>query len=597
MLRRNRLVRTPTLSVLCPTSHPGPLVHGALRDLRSIADEVIVAADVRVGPADLGWYADVADRLVRYEFAGSSRHWSWFARQSSADWLLLLDADEVPSRALLDALPDLLRDRRCHGWSLPIRWNWPDPATYLDEEPWRSDARVRLLRNDARLRFGAGSHDLVRPAHPIAHRPDLATYHLDVLINPIEARRAKLERYRAGRYGLLADDGRDFNDAFYLPEQLVTAPALARTPDADRRAIERCLAVGAEPPPAVDPDALVVADRETILWYSPRRVLGEGAYRAVVRPVREPPVWLAAGRGHLLWVEVENAGDALWPGGEDEPPLVRIGLRWEIGGQLHDAGRAMLPRELAPGARVVVPVHVDGPATAGPARLHVDLVHEHVRWFGTPSVLDVDLGAPVDEELRAAADAAGVVGVERAWGARVRAARRDALRDDCGAHAVAGVAPPAGLRPAAIVLAGSRSAVALARLLADTREDPRDRLLVIEPDPVLAGGASAQLAAHGLSAVAQVVDTARPAAAPAELLVIERPDYERGATPTAPIDAVAALLAPGATVLLESALEDAGLCAARDWEADARLTVRGIHLAGGGVLEAHWTGRPSAPSP
>ena len=36
-----------------------------------------------------------------------------------------------------------------------------------------------------------------------------------MLINPIEARRAKLERYRAERYGLLADDGRDFNDAFY----------------------------------------------------------------------------------------------------------------------------------------------------------------------------------------------------------------------------------------------------------------------------------------------------------------------------------------------------------------------------------------------
>lgn len=531
MLRQSRLVRQPTLSVLCPTSHPGPLVHGALRDLRSVADEVLVAADARVGAEDLGWYADVADRVVRYEFAGSSRHWAWLARQSSADWLLLLDADEVPSRALLDALPDLLRDRRCHGWSLPIRWSWPDPATYLAGEPWRSDTRVRLLRNDARLRFGAGSHDLVRPAHPLAHVADLATYHLDVLLNPIEARRAKLARYRSERYGLLTDDGRDFNEAFYLPE-LLDAPALTPTPDDDRRAIERCLAEGAQAPPPVDPDDIAVADRESIDWYSPRRTLGDGAHRAVVRLVREPAAWLARGRRHLLWVEVENTGDALWPGGADEPPLVRIGLRWEAGGHLLEAGRAMLPRELAPGARVVVPIHVDGPDAVGPARLHVDLVHEHVRWFDAPLVLDVDLGAPVVDELRAAVGDTGVVGVEPAWAARLRAARRDALRDDCAA------------------------------------------------------------VANGMSAVARVAG----AAAPGELLVIERPDYEHGATPAEALDAADGVLAPGATVLLHSALEDAGLCTARDWEADPRLAVRGIHLAAGGVLEARWVGAQPAPS-
>ena len=137
----------PTISLCLFTGDPGPRVAAALRPLREIVDEVVICADARASAGDLSAYATVADRLFTAEFRHLEFHLQWLHDQCSGDWILRLDGDEVPSRALLDALPDLLRDRRCHGWSLPIRWNWPDPATYLDEEPWRSDARVRLLRN------------------------------------------------------------------------------------------------------------------------------------------------------------------------------------------------------------------------------------------------------------------------------------------------------------------------------------------------------------------------------------------------------------------------------------------------------------------
>ena len=87
-----------TISVLCPTAHPGPLVSGVLEELRAVVDEVIVAADARVGADDLGHYALVADRVLRYEHFGANRHWSWLTAQASADWLLLLDGESTSTR-------------------------------------------------------------------------------------------------------------------------------------------------------------------------------------------------------------------------------------------------------------------------------------------------------------------------------------------------------------------------------------------------------------------------------------------------------------------------------------------------------------------
>src|SRR4051794_35693736 len=47
------------------TADPGGRVAALLRQLRPVADEIVVAADARVEPADLGAYASVADRLLR----------------------------------------------------------------------------------------------------------------------------------------------------------------------------------------------------------------------------------------------------------------------------------------------------------------------------------------------------------------------------------------------------------------------------------------------------------------------------------------------------------------------------------------------------
>ena len=76
-----------------------------------------------------------------------------------------------------------------------------------------------------------------------------------------------------------------------------------------------------------------------------------------------------------------------------------------------------LPAVLAPGASLVVPVDVASPPTPGRHTLVLDLLHEHVRWFGRELSLEVDVRPTlcvailgVDEDA-AAAVAAGLAEV------------------------------------------------------------------------------------------------------------------------------------------------------------------------------------------
>lgn len=169
-----------------------------LDDLREVVDEIIVAADARVAAADLGHYAKVADRLLRYRHAGANRHWPWLAAQAAGDWLFLLDGDELPSMALVSALQELVADRRIGQYSLPIHWLWPRASAHLVDEPWNSDRRLRLVRAPG-LTFGARKHVLADPGGPVSFRDDLPVYHLDLLLPDVARRTDKVARYEAER--------------------------------------------------------------------------------------------------------------------------------------------------------------------------------------------------------------------------------------------------------------------------------------------------------------------------------------------------------------------------------------------------------------
>ena len=71
----------------------------------------------------------MADRVVRFEFRPPvDRPRAWLAAQCTGDWLLSIDGDEVPSTALVDALPGLTAAPDVQQCWLPRRWLFPDAA-------------------------------------------------------------------------------------------------------------------------------------------------------------------------------------------------------------------------------------------------------------------------------------------------------------------------------------------------------------------------------------------------------------------------------------------------------------------------------------
>jgi hypothetical protein len=83
-------------------------------------------------------------------------------------------------------------------------------------------------------------------------------------------------------------------------------------------------------------------------------------------------------------VAVENHGAQTWPWGFVNAPEIRVAYRWlapdgEV--RVAEGLRTPLPGPVRPGERAVVEAGVAAPGP-GAYLLELDLVHEHVRWFG-----------------------------------------------------------------------------------------------------------------------------------------------------------------------------------------------------------------------
>src|SRR4051812_5993531 len=100
-----------TLSVCCLTDAPGLQIQAMLEPIREVADEVVIAADLRADLADVAMYEVVADRVLHCEFAILESHLAWLHGQCSGDWILRLDGDEQASPELVAVLPELIAER------------------------------------------------------------------------------------------------------------------------------------------------------------------------------------------------------------------------------------------------------------------------------------------------------------------------------------------------------------------------------------------------------------------------------------------------------------------------------------------------------
>ena len=393
------------LSVCCMTHAPPGRVAAMLELLRPVADEIVVAADDRIEEAGLSPLVAVADRVIRFPYARpTERATAWLHAQCSGDWTFRIDADEIASPALVEALPALTGgDDLTHYW-VPRLWLWPDTGRFLDTWPWRPDYQPRLIRNDPALaRFPGAMHSwpvVLGPSRSIEE----PVYHAETLA-PRDEREGKARRYERLRPGR-RQAGLPMNQGVYVPERR-GSPRTAPVPEGDRAAIDRVVAGGAarprsarrrasaDAPSSAAPAPIGRAERSEIdrLWEG--RALGPGAYRARLELLDSDRA-MVQGEHRAFDVRVQNLGDETWPWGPEGRPAIRLSYRWrDARGEEATSGSAEtpLPAPLHPGDSARVPVEVAAPSRPGRFVLELDVVHSRVRWFGCAASAEIDVVA------------------------------------------------------------------------------------------------------------------------------------------------------------------------------------------------------------
>jgi hypothetical protein len=365
------------LSVCMLTSGRAPeRAVAILQLLREVADEIVVAVDDRCADSAVT-LATVADRVLLFTHEDpGDRPIAFLVGACTERWILNVDDDEVPSPALLRRLPALLRRRDVSHYWIARRWLYPDARRYLDEPPWSNEFQLRLFSSDPRLvRFTRDFHLPV-----VCHGPSVFVeeplWHLDMAINSEEHRRAKAIAYERERRGMRVGQY-SHNAALYLPE-LRRNPALGVVAREDAASIDRVLRGGPAPGPAEASIEQVAPSRIAAAWPGPP--YAEDFYDAQISLREQRVEELRAGVQQTIDLRVENLGSATW-----RSEHVTLGTRWP--GQTEGI-RTRLPADVRPHSSTIVPLHVVAP-TIGRQVLEIDLVHEHVRWFGVPLRIEV----------------------------------------------------------------------------------------------------------------------------------------------------------------------------------------------------------------
>lgn len=386
----------PTVTLCVASAGPPARTRALLEHVRPHVDEIVLAVDAGAGRDTLERCADLADRRLSFtqENPSSASLWGWLFEQASAEWVLRMDDDELPSRALLEALPDLVADVRLSQYRLRRRWLWPDPSHVIAEPPWSIEYIPRLTRTVHGLVAYAGGMHSDESAIGEVRMVDAAFYHADLLENSAGDRRRKAllnERLSPG----LVFAGGSVNVP-YIPE----AAGDLRTeaiPAPDEAAVQAFLSAdGADTVPggeALGPEETATPGdlRRPIL----ARPVSPGTYAAAIE-LRDPPGEVRAGTLHHILVSVRNEGDERWPAGDRPERPIRLGYRWKRGpkGPVVFDGRGIFLETVLPGTTVHHHLALEAPPEPGAYLLEVDLVHEHVRWFDATVSRDVTVTPP-----------------------------------------------------------------------------------------------------------------------------------------------------------------------------------------------------------
>jgi len=144
-------------------------------------------------------------------------------------------------------------------------------------------------------------------------------------------------------------------------------------------------------------------------------------------------------------VDVYNSGARPWPAAGERNVALSYHWRDEASGRLvvYDGLRTLLPHDIEPGATIRLHAAVRAPAVAGRYRLHLEMVHEGITWFGEQGDVGYDAVVNVVADAPAVAAALPAVTPPRAVTAPLeRGAPRRMLwraRTALGIHGAASV--------------------------------------------------------------------------------------------------------------------------------------------------------------
>lgn len=401
-----------TLSIGCVTDQPPEQTAAVLEPLRAVADEIVIGIRPRCA-AGAEAYARLADQVLLLDTGPFGADIATIHAVCTGEWVLWVDADEIPSPTLIRRLPELITDRAVRQYAFTRRWLTASGDRWIAEHPWWPDWQVRLVRRET----AAFSPEGPVPVELDAPRRFVTEpiYHAAVaLLSPAERRRKMLEYeivHRGGPGSL-----REPTAVIYEPERHATR-APAPLPAADLEAVRRFFkaaagvhpraaqaiaALGATAPPNAPQD---LPERITPATTWPaipdpacQEANGDGAHQDVTIELLEPRPPFVSGEPATVQVRLTNQSDA-WL----RSPAVlgeaghAVSYHWHPAdpeAAPEEGSRTLLPHSLGPAASAVVTMQVTGPRAAGPHRLAVSVVDEHVRWLTGRAAASVEVAPP-----------------------------------------------------------------------------------------------------------------------------------------------------------------------------------------------------------
>jgi hypothetical protein len=270
---------------------------------------------------------------------------------------------------------------------------------WITTEPWSPDYQLRLVRNAPGVwRFPALMHAPIEIVGDLRF-VELPIYHVELLLADADARRAKSARYDAMRPGLMRADFPV--NLYYTPEDCPDV-VTASTPSDDVQLIDAVDQGAVRPQASPTLSGVAAASSWDAERFNESREVSSGAYRATIELVR-PPERLPAAVTREHEVVVTNLGDEPWPAG-DYPPQFRVGYRWRTpSGETVFEGRCLFTERVRPGSSTRMLARVEPPQAPGAYALELDVVHEHVRWFGCEATYPIvveGLGRGTDGHAR-----------------------------------------------------------------------------------------------------------------------------------------------------------------------------------------------------